>query len=388
MAQLKQISLRISILLLCISFAFGANISSSAPLMILPQGQIIQEISGLGVIGAVQSSISDLNSGNPAGIVDFSEFVTGISYQFQQNVKNAWLADIGFKRSNSYLPQALGIVHSFRLLHVGLGLNQVYNAMTDYGNVETIVPAANDSGYLDIGDSHPYKNELLTKISLISAYTFNNLPLIMGQLSVGYSYNMNIFKYYFDWDAPIPLQSVVYNETITESNYSLGIRYKYKTQSDFGIKIGISYENNFSLNAVIRDTKVPYYLIGSRPGILKMGVQVQLRNNITISGETSYIHWDQTENNLKNQVKYSASILFPWQETRSYSVGIISTDRNYLLEEDPFQINKKMASTYLFAGVNFNLGNSRISLAIADSHLFSGEWQKSTLIKTGFERSF
>ena len=89
--------------------------------------------------------------------------------------------------------------------------------------------------------------------------------------------------------------------------------------------------------------------------------------------------WEADNDQVKNQLEFSASGIYRINEMFAPSFGFYYTDKNF--DEDFFDINEKIDALFFIGGLRFNYDIFSADLAIADSHLFSGDFRKQTIGK-------
>ncbi|HSR17050.1 MAG TPA: hypothetical protein VLM39_03065, partial [Ignavibacteriaceae bacterium] len=83
------------------------------------------------------------------------------------------------------------------------------------------------------------------------------------------------------------------------------------------------------------------------------------------------------QQNIHNQIEFSSNFIYKWNNFLTSSAGI------YLTERESFE----NSAVFLVLGTIINLSGFNIEAAFADSHLFSGELRKQTLVKLGLNLS-
>lgn len=89
--------------------------------------------------------------------------------------------------------------------------------------------------------------------------------------------------------------------------------------------------------------------------------------------------WEADNDYIKNQIEFSASGIYRINDMIAPSFGFYYTDKNF--DENFFDINEKNGALFLIGGLRFNYDIYSADLAIADSHLFSGDYRKQTIGK-------
>jgi len=87
------------------------NISISAQSLIyLPQGFVLDGLSGIGYNKTTATTISNIINTNPSLLNDFDKVGVGFSYQFDSKIDEAWIGDMSHSRISSGYPQSIGLV--------------------------------------------------------------------------------------------------------------------------------------------------------------------------------------------------------------------------------------------------------------------------------------
>ncbi len=90
--------------------------------------------------------------------------------------------------------------------------------------------------------------------------------------------------------------------------------------------------------------------------------------------------WKTETNDLKDQIEFSVSTVYKINEMFTTSIGYYNT--NYQYENNYYsQLNSELNSFFITAGLRLNIQNYYVDFAIADSHLFSGDFRKQTIGK-------
>jgi hypothetical protein len=186
------------------------------------------------------------------------------------------------------------------------------------------------------------------------------------------------------------------SESDVSSNFNIGIQYSYDITENRKVKIGFCYETQVEFSSPIsveldsldinsgngRYIGAQLYntsIAGSIPNDFKLDVSADLTDNLKLNTLITGVLWENDDNNLINQLELSASSIYQINELFAPSFGFYYTDKNF--DEDFFDINEKMNALFLIGGLRFNFNIFSADLAIADSHLFSGDFRKQTIAK-------
>lgn len=356
-------------------------------IFILPQGFGIPLLNAKGSSG-INNNISNINFVNPASIGEFPNYNFAFSYQFQSSISEAYVYYIGTSRIYNFLPQSAGGVFHYNNFSFGIGLGQKYNGTFDIGPIP-ITTAQNPEG---TGQFFvPEFERVLHNYSLVASYSFKELFSENSDLSLGFKYNLNRFYAYES------IQDVYAEASILGSNYEFGAVYKFNYDKDKNIHIGISYETNTEFRDVIiyksdNSTHIPgsdttIYNLESQPFIIEVKVPPEIHldfgfrpaANLKVFGSIVDIFWKNVSENLQNQIQLSSSAVYSFNPTVAASIGFYYTDRQYI--EDYYRVNGKMHAFFLTAGLSLNFNIFNLDLAIADSHLQSGDYWEQTIGK-------
>ena len=113
---------------------------------------------------------------------------------------------------------------------------------------------------------------------------------------------------------------------------------------------------------------------------MKFDLSIDALAQLSFVMNVSSIFLDNSNSNVKDQIEYSFSAIYQINEMFTPSLGFYITDCEYT---DNFysRLNEGLNSFFITAGLRFNYNNSFTDLAIADSHLFSGDYRKQTIAK-------
>jgi len=353
-----------------------------------PQGYGIKLLNSTGT-SSIINDVSNTGFMNPASISEFENYSIGLSYKFNTNINEAWIADIGISRAYNFYPQSVGGVIKWNKFAFGLGFGQKYNESLDIGEIQITTP------------SNPYgTGEFITPIieksihnySLSVNYSFDELLQAKNKFVLGFRYNLNRFKEYDE------IGELVGEAEDFFHSFNFGLFSSFSLDKERNISFGLSYatksdfEAKFETNSDIIQapdpdpirppayTQVEQYLIGSTPAELKIDCGVDVTSSLKFLLNLTTIFWNAQTNNVKDQVEFSTSALYTFNEQFSSSLGFYVTD--YKLKETYFsQLNTELNAFFITAGLKVKLNQFSVDLAIADSHLFSGDFRKQTIGK-------
>ncbi len=350
--------------------------STTVDALVPPQGFGIKLLNSAGN-SSIINDVSNLGLMNPAAISNFDNYTIGISYQLNSDVENGWINDSKVIRKNDLIPQSAGAAIKWKQLTFGIGFGQSYNA-----NVDFIWNSFNP------GEQYitEFKGRVYSYSSAI-AYSFNEL-LKDSKLDIGFNYSFHKVDF---------SNSDLYSATNLKDeagNFSFGIQYSNKSQTGKETNIGFSYtldtdfESEYTYSnatIIVRDNKslnkisAANLITGNIPDQFSLDFSRDLSDQFKLNGSLMGVFWQRTNNNLKDQLEFSASMIYKVNEIFSPAFGFYYIDKNY--KEDIFNLNEKFTAVYLTGGLKLVTKIFYADLAIADSHLFSGDFRKQTIGK-------
>lgn len=370
---MKKLFLIILFIFCTNSFAQQDNFDA----IILPQGFGIKLLNSAGN-SSINNYVSNLSYMNPASISNLANYSFGISYQYNTNIENGWINNSEVSRENDLIPQSAGAVIKWKQLTFGIGFGESYNSKVDfvwnfYSPEEQQITE--------------FKGRVYSYTSAIS-FTLNDI-FKSSNFNVGLSYTFNRVNY----SSSNQFEEVNLNDNA--GNFSIGIQYSNKNQSEKNTKVGISYttattfeqyiNNSSGLTIIVRDNKplksTAYETLvkANIPDQFNSDLTTYLSDKLNLNISLAGVFWKQSDNNLEDQIEFSASTVYEINKMFSPAFGFFYTDKNY--EQDFFDLNDKFNALYFITGFKFNYDNFSADLAIADSHLFSGDFRKQTIGK-------
>jgi len=355
------------------SFAQHDNFDAIIP----PQGFGIKLLNSAGN-SSLNNYVSNLSYMNPASISNLANYSFGISYQYNTNIENGWINNSEVSRENDLIPQSAGAVIKWKQLTFGIGFGQSYNSKVDfvwnfYSPEEQQITE--------------FKGRVSSYTSAIS-FTLNDI-FKSSNFNVGLSYTFNRVNY----SSSNQFEEVSLNDNA--GNFSIGVQYSNKNQSEKNTKVGLSYttaakfeqyiNNSSGFTIIVRDNKAlkssanETLVKANIPDQFNADLSTYLSDKLNLNISVAGVFWKQSDNNLEDQIEFSASTVYEINKMFSPAFGFYYTDKNY--ERDIFNLNDKFNSLFLIAGLKFNCDIFSADLAIADSHLFSGDFRKQTIAK-------
>jgi hypothetical protein len=359
------------------------------PSCYLPQGYVIGSLSARGYNPSALTTLTTLGRSNPAALTDLG-FGFGLSYQYTTKISPAWIGGFNHKRIFNSIPQSIGLTGSICNLHLGVAMNQVYNSEIDYGELSAILIAPNSQGYIEIGTYRPKREETVCRYSLSASYYLNSLKTIAVGLryslnQLNFSYGLNLIS----MDAPdsIDFEDNGYEEKTNAGHLSIGIRYNTPEGSFPRQKAGFFYESKVKFRHSFYYYSEKLHLSADIPTKIHSGIYLELSNGLFFSENVSYYFWKQTRySNLRNQPEFAVNAGFPVRKNLILSGGVFYT--NYHRTDFSDKENTNFRAIYLTLGSIYRLKDFSLELTCADSHLFSGEYRKQTIVKAGIGYTF
>lgn len=359
---------------------------------LVPQGYGIELLNSWGSSGII-NNVANISSMNPASIYKLKNLSLGLSYQFQTNLDTAWIAGIGTSRILNYIPQSLGGVVHYENFSFGIGFSQKYNGSLDIGPIEiTTVNNPNGTGEY----YYPKFENTIQSYTLSAAYLFKNTFTKNNNLSIGLTYSLNNFH------SLESISTITANASALGSNLELGVHYDIKINEEQRIAIGTSYTTSVRIRNEIEyegiSTLIPgtirgdslnyqintlsYSILLNVPSEWSFDIYFKPLLNLEFIGRINNIFWDNTTDNVKDQLEISTSAIYTFNSTTNASFGLYYTGKDFV--EDYFDINNKLYALYFLGGISFQINFLNVDLVVADSHLFSGDYWKQTIGKIGF----
>jgi hypothetical protein len=356
----------------------------------LPQGYGIKLLNSSGT-SSVINDISNLGFMNPASISDFENYSTGISYQFNTSIDEAWIADFGTSRVYNFYPQSVGGIVKWNDFTIGFGFGQKYNGTLDMDPIPVTTVQQPDG----TGEFFQVKQEtMIHSYSLTAAYSFKELLQTTNDITLGFRYSFNhLLRNEEIWHSSG-------SATDYGSNIAVGLSYKInlndqqqlilgtdlETKSDFKAKYEI--DNNILIIYDPEDTnhiQIPaetdnFYLTHTLPFELRFDLALDATTDLKLLANISRVFWKTKSTILEDQVEFSFSTFYDINEMFTTSIGFYSTNCEF---NDIFysQLNDGLNTLFLTAGLKLIINQFSIDLALADSHLFSGDYTKQTIGK-------
>jgi len=322
---------------------------------------------------------AEIADANPASLSHFQKLAAGLKMDYFTSVKYYDLITI--KKAKIWLPTAVGVIYPFGKFNLGLAYNQKYALRLDSGDIPLTTPS-NPEG---TGETmRLIKDTFVHSFSGIASYEFPDLFGNGDLLSVG----GQIFADYLTMDETIDRVKA----KVRELDWSWKIGALYSWGHKWGVSVfyekGIDITGEVESNArffIERDTGSGNFasrstsLMLNLPDKLSFSVLVKPIPRWTFSISPTLVYWNQIYDYYKNNWDISANTIYQHNEKLSFSVGYYNNNREY--QEPPFIPSTDYNATFLGAGVRFAFRNLGLTMEVLDSHWFSAERRKQTMLK-------
>ncbi len=365
-----------------------AQFSTQYDLFLFPQGYGLKLLNSSGN-SSIINDVSNAGFMNPAAITGLKNYSAGISYQYTSNLKEAWIADIGMKRIYNFFPQSFGAVAKYGNFSFGLGAGQKYNGTKEFGLIEvtTVQQPYGTGEFFEASEENTIQS-----YSLSTAYSLSEIFKSSFDINIGLRYSLNYLQ---------QLTNMLYNEikaTGYFSSFDFGITSQFNLDEQRFLQLGLSYEisSQFKANIKVendlliisdRNNRITYQIIplrvsNSTPSELHFDIAVDAVNDLKFLGGLRTVFWSTQNENYKDQVEISFSTLYRFSEMIRASAGFYLNDFSNKNENLFFpELNSEFNALFITAGFNIEFQGFSVDLAVADSHLFSGDFRKQTIGK-------
>jgi len=381
---------------LIISFnIFGQRSEIEAPNF--QHGLVLENLSSFGFVQNNNYAIENISSSNPASLINFDSALVGISYQYVSMQNPGWWGDIMHKRAYPLLPQTFSAVYPLDNLRIGIGINQRYNSLLDFGEMKVRTFAQPEG----TGETFTAKDEtLVIAFSNLYSYSFPSLFRKNDLLSLGLQFNLDRMDY---------LAKIWHTEEKAggfKTSFSVGVHYKFEKRLHPGLfEIGFFFEKGSSFKEELKtnnvsnlvrvdvenDTSQHLYpailprifdLIIKTPDKINYGFIYSPESMLHFSLNSRTVYWKKIRSEWQNCSEFSCSAIFDYSKTARFSFGIISSNPQII--DNGFyspEINENMKAIYVTLGLHIEKYRFIYDLSLADSHNYSGAWRKHTILK-------
>jgi hypothetical protein len=320
--------------------------------------------------------------------------IVRISYQTVSNIKEAYIAGIGYSSIRNNYPQSFGVAYSLGDFKIGLGFGQSYNARMDIGEIQ-ITTVENPDG---TGQTfQPVFESTVFSYGVSLSYSIEDIIGKGDEINFGLRLSRNALDYYEKLDqVSIDGKMFCYNSAVgisyyvdLEQNRKLGFGLFYESGICFSKRIEPKL-NNY-INPVqpnenyYRIDLSSFLLTGKIPSKLVLDSYYKLNNEFEFLAGTSLIFWNSSDKGLSNQVNFSGSVIYKPLNLINFSIGFYNSTKSYKDDSinEIFKVDNNIDALFLTAGIKINYSNFNLNMSFADSRLFSDNWRKQTMLKIG-----
>ncbi len=361
--------------------------------LVLIQGFNNGMLNSRGSSGIV-NDIENIYSLNPSSLSNFNGLSLGLAYQTFSDIKEAYIAGIGYSRIKNNYPQTFGFAYSFDNFKIGLGFGQSYNARMDIGEIPiTTVENPDGTGHTFT----PVFESTVFSYGITLSYSLQDIIENGDEINLGIRLNRNVLDYYEKLDqVSIEGKVFCYNAAVgigyyfnLDQNRKLGFGLFYESGISFSKRVEPNYDNYTNPvqpnDTYYRIVASSFALTGKIPSKLVLDSYYELNNEFGFLAGTSLIFWNSSNDGLSNQLNFTGSVIYTPINLINLSVGFYNSTRSY--KDDSinrlFRIDENIDALFLTAGVKINYSHFHLNLSLADSHLFSDSWREQTIIKFG-----
>lgn len=367
----------------------------------MPEQQTLILIQGFnnGLLSSLGSSsiineIENINSFNPSALNRFNGLSLGVSYQTVSNIKEAYIAGIGYSSIKNNYPQSFGVAYSLGDFKIGLGFGQSYNARMDIGEIQ-ITTVENPDG---TGQTfEPIFESTVLSYGVSLSYSLQGIVENGDELYLGLRLNRNVLDYYEKLNmVTIEGKMFCYNAAVgisyylnLDQNRKLGFGLFYESGLSFLKRVEMNYDNYTDpvqpKGIYYRIVSSSFALTGNIPSKLVLDSYYKLNNEFEFLAGTSLIFWNSSDKGLSNQVNFSGSVIYTPLNLINFSIGFYNSTKSYKDDSinEIFKVDNNIDALFLTAGIKINYSNFNLNMSFADSRLLSDNWRKQTMLKIG-----
>ncbi len=343
----------------------------------LPAGYVISQLSGLGSSGVVRTTIANACSSNPAAMADFYRITFGMSAQIESKIKPAWFANIGYRRPSDQPIQSVSVVVPVGTVRLGIGYFQKFSAerLIDPIEIKTVLYPEGTGEYIKT-----YQHAIIDALTGMASVGYRGVLNATDRIDIGIAVRHNRLDY-----REVLGESEMSSSLARYYSWGFGLRYKLPIDDSHKIYLGVMFEQGTVLIGEVQFKSTPmegfeYHVIGRAPSRLSNGLGVVLSDKFAVSCGYSSVGWKNVREDMSDQLEYYTSLEYSYHTDRQFTFGIYSTGarfNSHILPEDDLR------AVYLLLGLVAKVGIIEFDLVVADSHLISGDWHKSTILKMG-----
>lgn len=349
------------------------------PLVLIPQGYVIS--SGLGFTNHTTSTVAAIVAVNPASMADFTKPSAGVSFLFATQIDSA-VTNIGVEHSrvNPWLPQTFGFVLPHRNFRFGLGFNQKYSSSLYFGPFPVTTPGdPGGTGETIDAESDRY---VYSGSGLIS-YQLSNFINNDHRLSLGLQIDVNFLR---DDESLGRFSAEGTDQSVT---WKAGACYSFLDL----LQLGLAFEKGADFSGTIEYSEEPVIeppdsgfvarpieskFTAKLPDRLLIGLAFKISEKLRLANDFTYVYWEKVYNDTQNQLDISGNLYFLPSEQLSLSAGFYSTRMESNTPDSPDN-----NALFISAAALVKVKSAAIEIMLADSHLFSSDLRKQTLVRLG-----
>ncbi|MGE5437407.1 MAG: hypothetical protein ACM3O3_09300 [Syntrophothermus sp.] len=370
---------RIIIILFLLTFQTYSQSYIFDQTILIPQGFELLPQSGHG-ISTITNSSTEIGNMNPAALSLFDKLNVGISIKYGTKVNEAWLGGTYKEFLLKYNPQTVGIVVPYKNFRLGAALNQRYNAKLNYkiGVFSTANPEIFDYYYYDS------KSEMRT-YSFLASYLLKDYAK-GNSLSIGFKFSNNVLYDYGSDYFMYSSSDLIYSK----NNFSIGIIYSHPIKEEKYFNLGFSYDSKIKYESPFNNILLiergfpytPYEFKLGYPEKFKFELNSNYFDKLTLSTGINILGWNKVYDHVKNTVEFMANADYDAISFMKAALGFFYTNYQFN-EKGANEFNNKLKALYIIGGIEYRYNVFNANLSVSDSHFFSGDWWKETIVKFG-----
>jgi len=379
------------LLVLCILFFLGdSSAQENQKYYFFPYSLQLETLNSSGFLGTLESSASDILSGNPANSGTFSKLSFGLSFQATKPFQYPFAISDETKvsRKSDIIPQSFGIVYPLNeKWSFAAGFNQVYS-----GLYETSIPVVTIEQPEGTGERITASNETrLFKYSVSIAYKFNNLLFETDKLTVSGQIDLFHLK-----ETDIIFHAKASYQKLVPT-LSVGINYQLNDNWQFGFygTPSLKFEGTFSIDSdpieILYDPfpdstgnsripgkfnpTVPYQY--DYPAFLSGGLSYDSKKFWKIKYEIAKRFWNTIDANQTDDLIISGTFIFNLSDNFSFSTGYYASDHSVDLKNIG---TAQYTRSYLLFGLKYKIDKFTFDAAVADNQSLEDKSRITTTI--------
>ena len=357
--------------------------NSSSIYTLFPQGYVLGQLGIHGMCAATgrpqQYGLPD----NPALITGNQRFAIGATAQFDTKLDPAWLAQIGIHRPRDQALQSVVLITPFSPITIAIGFDEKY--LSEWATSMEIMTIQHPEG---TGETltMTFKSRIYS-IGIVAGYKYSGLFGPRSHIGIGIGLNNNNmiesleFSYSGSDDSRAGRLEKIND---TAYSWSVGLNAKIPLSAAKFAQLGLFYDDGAIISRIFESETIPDYSskgVGGLPPRVVAGFSIDLTRGISLLADARVLWWDKFPLASRKTQEYAATVLYSGIDRWKVSFGFYTTERlgeeNELISD--FEDNIK--AVYLTAGIEHEFEHLSVGLSLADSHRFSGEWRKQTIVK-------